>query len=150
MELREKISLKRMQRRRLRLLKKSLNSVKIRYQPSKKQIIEWINQIVSKLKANYQIVHLSLFGSYVKNNYGIGSDVDLLVIHTDDELTFETVLTIALEVSSQIDWEIHLYHLSDFKTMLKNKNRFITTILTENMEFFTTAIIDDLKSSYLN
>ena len=145
MELHEKITLSMMQGRQLTLQKKSSNSVKIRYQPTKKQIITWINNIATKITESYHIVHLSLFGSYVKNNYGIGSDVDLLIVHNDAKLTFEKVLTIALEVSPQIDWEIHLYHLNDFKKMLKNKNRFITTIFNNNMEFYSTRELLALK-----
>lgn len=74
-----------------------------------------------------------LFGSYAKNNYSYRSDLDLLLVHDDENLSFEKALGLAVEISTEIDWQIHVYDLEEYKKGMKNNNLFFKTILSDGI-----------------
>lgn len=108
--------------------KKSSNSVKIRYPLSEKEVNEKVEIFSKKLRQKYSVKLVILFGSYARNSYSFGSDVDIFVVHNDPKLSFEQALTIALSVSIEIDWQIHIYSLKDYQKAMNESNPFFQTI----------------------
>ena len=129
--------------------KKSLPSLKIVYPESKTRIKEWTIEITRRLRAFYTVHCCILFGSYAANTYSVGSDVDLLIVYdTSDVLPFEKALTIALDVSTKVDWEIHLYSLKQFiNGLLLGKNDFFMTILDTGIEVYCSDLFKEQIST---
>ena len=91
---------------------------------------------MTNLRAEFVILCLAIFGSYTSGKFTFGSDIDLLIVHNDSKLSFEKCLGEALNVSTEIDWEIHLYSLKMFKNALKEQNDFLLTILEDNINIY--------------
>ena len=91
--------------------KKLLNSVKIRYPPSVKKlelILDKLRDLLtlpnSDLREN-GVIQVILFGSYSKNQYRWGSDVDLLfILKEESEVEFEEVYDVLLSLSNEFAW----------------------------------------------
>jgi predicted nucleotidyltransferase len=109
--------------------------VKIRYPKNKEEVLKLVNKWIEKLVNKFSIHSVILFGSYAKGTYTYGSDTDILLIF-NEELSFEQVMSLALAVSLEIDWQIHLYSLDDFNKGLSNKNAFFNTILKDGLVLF--------------
>ncbi|MHA1838701.1 MAG: nucleotidyltransferase family protein [Candidatus Ranarchaeia archaeon] len=86
-----------------------------------------------QLIKQYQVHYVAIFGSYVTETYGLGSDVDLLVVHDDPNISFEKVLSLSLSVSTEIDWEIHLYNINDFLKGYQARNPFFLAMLETSL-----------------
>lgn len=115
--------------------KKSSNFVKIRYPKNKDEVIELVNIWIEKLVNKFSIHTVVLFGSYAKGTYTYGSDTDILLIY-NEEVSFEQAMSLALGISSEIDWQIHIYSLDDFNEGLANKMVFFQTILNDGLVLF--------------
>ncbi len=99
-------------------------------------ILKKTEEFVEILKKRHNIIKVILFGSYVNDTYSYGSDVDLFLVHDDKNLSFEKALTIALEISSDIDWQIHCYGIEDYKYGLNNNNPFFKTIHEHGLSIY--------------
>lgn len=143
----ERITHKKTHKRRLILQRESSNSVKIRYQPSKNDIMAWADLLFTLLIENYNLNYFAIFGSYASGQHGVGSDIDLVIVH-DSNLTFETALSHALDISKKIDWEIHLYSLQTFKTGLDEKNTFFQAMLHNNINIYQSKEFKTLLTNY--
>ncbi|MHA2362565.1 MAG: nucleotidyltransferase domain-containing protein [Candidatus Hodarchaeales archaeon] len=83
-------------------------------------IIKWAEELLDQLNKEYHIHFFAIFGSYLSDDYSFGSDIDIIVLQSNDQiLSFEKVLTQALKISKKIDWEIHLYTIHQFVDGLK-------------------------------
>lgn len=116
--------------------------MKIAYPPSQEKVLKWIKSIIKKLEETYLLHYFSVFGSYSSNSYSYGSDVDLLIICDDSSnLSFEKALSVALGVTSEVNWEIHLYSLSNFLEGIEKNNSFLKTILREGIVLLNSGKI---------
>ena len=117
------------------------NSVKVIYPPSKKIVLDWVQDLVNRLIKSFKIRLISIFGSYAKNTYSFGSDVDLLVVYAESSpLSFEEVLTLALNISNDVNWEIHIYSSAQFEEGLKKGNNFLKGILNEGIKIYSSDL----------
>jgi len=68
---------------------RSLNSSVLKW-PTLKEMLEavsaWAREIARK---NSQVLRVGLFGSYARGNWGVGSDVDIVIIVRETVLPFE-------------------------------------------------------------
>ena len=115
--------------------KKSSNFVKIRYPKNREEVIKLVNKWIESLVSKFSIHSVILFGSYAKGSHTYGSDTDILLIYKK-ELSFEQAMSLALTISSEIDWQIHSYSLDEFNEGLANKNAFFDTILRDGLVLF--------------
>ena len=68
--------------------------------PSQQQVLRWVRKLVEQLNRDYLLHFAAIFGSYSDGTYNFGSDLDLIIVYDKSSpLTFEEILTIALEIS---------------------------------------------------
>ena len=68
---------------------RSLNSPVLKWprrDEVKKALMQWLNKQVATYP---EIIQLGYFGSLAKDNWGVGSDLDLIVIIQDSSIPFE-------------------------------------------------------------
>ena len=94
---------------------RSLNSSILKW-PNREKVEEelkkWIEEITQKRK---DIIRIGYFGSYARGDFGVGSDLDLIIILEDSSLPFERrgiewdVITLPVPVDPLIytlkEWE---------------------------------------------
>jgi len=66
---------------------RSLNSSVLKW-PSKERIISDLNKWVKTLKKNSSILKIGYFGSYAEGNFGVGSDLDIVIIIKETKTPF--------------------------------------------------------------
>ncbi len=87
----------------------------------KKQVKDYINQYVGRLKAILPSCKIILYGSYIKNSYRMGeSDVDLLVIAKEfhkmkEDERFD--LLYKNTVGLPLDWHVYGFTPHEAKTV---------------------------------
>ncbi len=68
---------------------RSLSSFVLRW-PNREQVVssllEWVKTVIEKRN---DVVKIGYFGSYAREDWGVGSDLDLLIILRESELPFE-------------------------------------------------------------
>jgi predicted nucleotidyltransferase len=114
-----------MQGKQLKMQKEYLNSVKIKYPPSGKELIEILKRNSPALKKEVpNIKKILLFGSYARAKPHYGSDVDLLIIVTErTKNDFEKIYEALFNISSKYEWSPLI--LSEIRlSELENTNKF--------------------------
>jgi predicted nucleotidyltransferase len=67
---------------------RSLNSSILKW-PNKKEVLSYLKIWAKKIKNKKpEIIKIGYFGSYAKNNYGVGSDLDLVIILKETNIPF--------------------------------------------------------------
>ena len=66
--------------------KGSSSSVRVFYPEfDRAEIIQILSERLRELKKRLPLVQVTLFGSYAKGNYTVGSDIDLLIVYAGEE-----------------------------------------------------------------
>ena len=110
---------------------RSLNSSVLKW-PDKQTIDQSVRQWVSTLVSNRSdILRVGYFGSYAKNDWGVGSDLDIIVVVTQSNKPFwhrslEFDLT-----NLPIPSEILVYTRDEWEEMRKEGRRFCQTVEQE-------------------
>lgn len=66
--------------------RRSSSSVRIFYPKfDKEEILQILSERLKELEEKLPLVHVVFFGSYAKQNYTVGSDVDILVIYRGEK-----------------------------------------------------------------
>ena len=112
------------------------NFVKIRFPKKKDEVVELIEQWIKQLAVDYSIHSVILFGSYARDDYSFGSDIDILLVHNDERLTYEKAMMLALATSYEIDWQVHFYSLNQFKEGILSNNPLLETIIKNGIKLF--------------
>ena len=115
--------------------KKNFNTVKIRYPPSEKKLVELLKQNASLLKKKVpNIKKILLFGSYARRNPHFGSDVDLLIIVSKrTKNDFEKIYETLFDLSLKYEWA----------PLILSEDRF-NELQTTNQFFFRNLLKDGI------
>lgn len=110
---------------------RSLNSSVMKW-PRKKEVEKSLNDWSVKLiKERDDVTRIGYFGSYAKGNWGVGSDLDLIVILEESDEPFER-RGIGFDTSSiPVPTELLVYTRKEWKKMKEEKSRFYRTVSPE-------------------
>lgn len=113
--------------------KEYLNSVKVKYPPSEKKLIDILKKIAPKLKEeNPLIKKILLFGSYARKQPHFGSDVDLIIIVSERiENDFELIYERLFDFSLEFEWAPLIFTEERFNSLTKKKTPFFQVVLEE-------------------
>jgi predicted nucleotidyltransferase len=110
---------------------RSLNSPVLKWphrDEVKKALRRWIEKQIIK---HPEIIQLGYFGSLAKDNWGVGSDLDLIVILQDSSIPFEK-RPLAWDFDTlPVSTDILLYTMKEWQDMRKKGGRFVDTIEKE-------------------
>ena len=122
---------------------RSLNSSIIKW-PSDKQVIfsleKWVKDI---LQVNEDIIQIGYFGSYAQGNWGVGSDLDIIIILRQSKLPFEKRNQGWGEQSLPVPTDILIYTQLEWESMKKEKTPFFLRINREVKWVYQKALISD-------
>jgi predicted nucleotidyltransferase len=110
--------------------KKYSNSVRIRYPPSEKRLINLLKQNANKLINKVSTIQrIIIFGSYARQKPHFGSDVDLLFIvskHTPKE--FEKIYETLYDISKEYEWAPLIISEKKFEKLKSERNQFFKKV----------------------
>ncbi|PMQ01783.1 MAG: hypothetical protein CBR30_03690 [Dictyoglomus sp. NZ13-RE01] len=110
---------------------RSLNSSVLKWADHKKieeELKNWINNVVREKRG---IIKIGYFGSYARGDYGVGSDLDLIIILESSSLPFE---------KRGIDWDttkfsvpvdLLIYTIDEWKKLEEENSPFYKKVSRE-------------------
>lgn len=107
---------------------RSLNSPVLKWpgrDEVKKALRSWLEE---QIATHPEIVQLGYFGSLAKDCFGVGSDLDLIVIIKDSSLPFEERATTWDFDALPVPTDILLYTVKEWQVMRKKGGRFVDMI----------------------
>jgi len=107
----------------------SSNSVKVEYAPSKARINRELASYIRNLTEKRKIHLIVLFGSYAKNTYGWGSDVDLLIVSDDLPSDAGERFSLLTDPHFPVELQPFGYDLKEFERMLSGEHPLIVEAL---------------------
>lgn len=110
---------------------RSLNSSVMKW-PSKKEVEKSLNEWSKRLnKERDDLTKIGYFGSYAKENWGVGSDLDLIIILEKSEKPFER-RGIDFDTSPiPVPTELLVYTRKEWRNMQVEKNEFYCSVFEE-------------------
>ena len=112
---------------------RSLNSPVLRWprrDEVKKALLQWLKK---EMASHPQIVRMGYFGSFSKDNWGVGSDLDLIAIIQDSSIPFERrPLAWNLDMLP-VPTDILIYTTKEWQEMRKKGGRFVDMIEKETV-----------------
>jgi predicted nucleotidyltransferase len=114
-------------------------SVKIRYPPSGKELVEILEQNVPALKKVVpNIKKIVLFGSYARARPHYGSDVDLLIIvKKRTKKDFETIYEFLFDLSLKYEWSPLILSEARFNELENTDKFFFKALLKDGINIWT-------------
>ena len=110
---------------------RSLNSSIIKW-PSDKQVIfsleKWVKDILQVIE---DIIQIGYFGSYAQGNWGVGSDLDIIIILRQSKLPFEKRNQDWQEHQLPVPTDILIYTQQEWEVMRKEELPFFKRINRE-------------------
>ncbi len=110
---------------------KSFNSSVIKW-PNEKLVIsslkKWTNTI---LKMNQNVIRIGYFGSYARGDWGVGSDLDLVIILSQSDLPFEKRNQGWQEHQLPVPTDILIYTQQEWEAMRKEEMPFFKRMNSE-------------------
>lgn len=100
-----------------------MNFVKVYYpKHNKEEVLKIIQGKIRRIAGEQRIRLAILFGSYAKNNYTAFSDIDLLVVHENENPELYNLLYSEIGLTNL---ELHLYNVSNFRKVVLQSPRFV-------------------------
>ena len=116
---------------------RSLNSSVIKWpdlQEVKTAIVLWVNKLVG---THPEILRIGYIGSYARGDWGVGSDLDLIIIVEKSDTPFwRRPLTLEMP-ESPVPVEMIIYTLAEWQAMAGENNLFYRTVEKEVKWLFT-------------
>ncbi|MBS7621232.1 nucleotidyltransferase domain-containing protein [Candidatus Bathyarchaeota archaeon] len=103
--------------------------MKIKYAVSKEKAEHLIKQYIDKIKRNVGLELAIIFGSYAKDNYSWGSDIDLLLVARKLPKRPIDRPQILMDPNIPIQIQPFAYTLKEFRKMLKENHPLIMEAL---------------------
>jgi predicted nucleotidyltransferase len=114
---------------------KSSNSVKVFF-ADKDKILLQVREYSKKLKKNHpEVEKVGLFGSYVTDEYGPASDVDLLIILKSSSKRFIDRIPDFLPSEIEVSCDCFPYTIDEINRMKSEGNPWILHVLEEAVWF---------------
>ncbi len=110
---------------------RSLDSSVIKW-PREKEVEKSLNEWSDKLtKERDDVIRIGYFGSYANGNWGVGSDLDLIILLEESDEPFER-RGIHFDTSSiPVPTELLVYTRDEWEKMKEEKSGFYCTISKE-------------------
>lgn len=110
---------------------RSLNSAVLKW-PSKDAVHSAAKAWATRTaKANAGVLRIGYFGSYATDDWGVGSDLDIVVILESSELPFETRSTKFPTSSIPVPCDVLVYTRDEWTRLAKEGTRFARTVEAE-------------------
>lgn len=110
---------------------RSLNSSVIKWPPGKK-VEESLNQWSNRLtKERDDVVRIGYFGSYANGNWGVGSDLDVIIILEESDEPFERRGAYFDTSAIPVPVELLVYTREEWKKMEKENVSFYDSVSDE-------------------
>jgi predicted nucleotidyltransferase len=118
--------------------RKSTNSVKIKYPPSEKTLINLLEEHIQGLiEVVPSIKKVILYGSYARKNPHYGSDVDLLfIVNKRTKNDFEIIYERLFDISFDYEWSPIIITKERFRELKQDDTPFIQKILKEGIRLW--------------
>lgn len=85
----------------------------------------------TEIQRHSNVLRLGYFGSYARNDWGVGSDLDLVAIVQDSKLPFER-RAVAWDLDQlPVPAEICIYTIAEWQDLSQKSSRFIRTLQKE-------------------
>ena len=81
--------------------------------------------------AEKTVLHIGYFGSYATGNWGVGSDLDIVVILESSEKPFGRRGTRFSTSQIPVPCDVLIYTRNEWEQLLRERRRFSRTILSE-------------------
>ncbi|MBS7655812.1 nucleotidyltransferase domain-containing protein [Candidatus Bathyarchaeota archaeon] len=106
-------------------------------------------EAVEKIKSEYKVVAVLIFGSRARGDFKPWSDYDLLVIADFKERYLDRITNL-LEVISDVELniELHPYTLDEAVEMLRKGNPMLVDALSEGVILYQNEDFNILRSTY--
>ena len=115
---------------------RSLNSPVFKW-PGRDEVTRALRQWVKKKIATHpEVVKLGYFGSFAKNNWGVGSDLDLIAIVQDSSIPFEKRPLSWSFDSLPVPADMLIYTEKEWRKMKRDGGKFVVTIEKEAVWLF--------------
>ncbi len=102
-------------------------------QISWKSIKKRLNSFIKDITTFYQIDKIILFGSFARGDYHENSDIDLIIVGNFKEKFFDRIGKILEYIPDDLEIELLVYTIEEFKNMKKNENPFLLNCLSEGI-----------------
>ena len=110
---------------------RSLNSSVLKW-PSQKTV-DWAvrSWTVEQVEERSEIIRLGYFGSYARDDWGVGSDLDLIAVVNETSEPFER-RSLSWDLNSlPVPAEIIVYSLTEWENLKKKDTKFARTLKSE-------------------
>ena len=110
---------------------RSLNSSVLKW-PRRDEVAKTLRQWVEKgIEAHPEVIKLGIFGSFARGNWGVGSDLDLIVIVQDTAIPFDRRSLTWNFDSLPVPADMLIYTEKEWQDMRRKGGRFIDMIEKE-------------------
>ena len=117
--------------------KQSSSSVRVLYALPKERVHAVARKYVERLKKQFKLRLVVLFGSYAKDTYSYGSDLDILVVADDLPSNYGRRFVALKDTDFDVEIQPFGYTTGEFTKMRKARNRFLEEVLTEGKVLFS-------------
>lgn len=110
---------------------RSLNSSVLKW-PDANEVIEALIRLVEKaVRSRNDIINIGYFGSYARGDWGVGSDLDLIIVIKNSTLAFHErpIEWDTMEIPVPVD--LLVYTEDEFKNLKSQNRRFFETLEQE-------------------
>ena len=119
---------------------RSLNSSIMKW-PNRTQvhstILQWIEQFA---EADSKLAAAGYFGSYARDEAGVGSDLDVIMIVTENSLPFERRYNLWDFSSVPVPVEAQVYTVEEWKRLPLRQPRYYETLVRETCWLYGKAL----------
>jgi uncharacterized protein len=121
---------------------RSLNSSVIKW-PKRRQVDEAVRKwAAAAIQLRPDVIRIGYFGSYARGDWGVGSDLDLLVIVSHAEEPFERRSSEWDLQELPVSADLLVYTLPEWECVQREGGRFARTLLQETVWVYR---VDDLS-----
>ncbi|MGQ9514067.1 MAG: nucleotidyltransferase domain-containing protein [Thermoproteota archaeon] len=95
-------------------------------------MIEKIKETLSSLSERKALERVILFGSYAKNKYTVGSDIDIFIVFDESKIAEDKIYKNLMKVIKLPRVELHILSKKDYELMKSSK--WVETIMVEGIK----------------
>lgn len=108
---------------------RSLNSSVLKWPSDKDVLAALINWVEAVSKSRNDIVRIGYFGSYAKGNWGVGSDLDLIIVLHSSTLPFARRAAEWDLSGIPVPVDLFVYTVDEFESLRQSSTRFGREVL---------------------
>jgi len=116
---------------------RSLNSSVLKWADRKKieeELKNWIDKVIKEKRG---IIKIGYFGSYARGDYGVGSDLDIIIILESSSLPFEKRGIEWDTTDFSVPVDLLIYTIEEWQKLEKENSSFYKKVSKEVIWLFT-------------